>query len=458
MKRAKKLFVLLGIFAAVCIATFVITRIEERKENIQTSGEVVLSVSPDEVTALKWECGDTSLSFHKAGTWRYDEDEAFPVDEERLEELLDTFSSFGVSFTITDVTDYSLYGLDKPACSIVLSTEDESYTITLGTYSKMDEERYVSIGDGNVFLAKIDPLSSFDIVLDDLICHDKSLSYETVEQITFTGSENYTIFRDADSDYAFCSDDLYYTERNGETVPLDTDRVGSYIGSLASLDLTDYVTYNATDDELAACGLLAPELSITVDYTTKSGEKASYVLSVSRDSEELAEGKEENEVASYVRVGDSQIIYRISAYNSNNLHAASYDALRHREVLIADFEDVTQIDTSLDDATYSITADEEDERTWKFGETEVDLSDLQEALEGLKVEYSSDFTSERPTGKQEISLTVHLKSETRPTVQLELYRQDGEHCLAVVDGEVLALVPRSDAVALIEAVNAIVLD
>ncbi len=59
--------------------------------------------------------------------------------------------------------------------------------------------------------------------------------------------------------------------------------------------------------------------------------------------------------------------------------------------------------------------------------------------------------------KEEISLTVHLDNEAHPTVQIALYRYDGEQCLAVIDGTPVSLVPRSPVVDLIEAVNAIVL-
>ena len=38
-----------------------------------------------------------------------------------------------------------------------------------------------------------------------------------------------------------------------------------------------------------------------------------------------------------------------------------------------------------------------------------------------------------------------------------MYRYDGEQCLAMVDGQSVSLVPRSDVVDLIEAVNALVL-
>ena len=116
--------------------------------------------------------------------------------------------------------------------------------------------------------------------------------------------------------------------------------------------------------------------------------------------------------------------------------------------------------TTLEGSDYTIAVDGEkdDERIWKYQEDEVAIDALQDALETLDAEYSSDFLSDDPTGKEEIRLTVHLDNENHPKVDIELYRHDGEDCLAVVDGETFALVPRSDVVDLIEAVNAIVLN
>lgn len=42
-------------------------------------------------------------------------------------------------------------------------------------------------------------------------------------------------------------------------------------------------------------------------------------------------------------------------------------------------------------------------------------------------------------------------------ISMELYRYDGEHCLAIVDGEPVSLVDRSSVVDVVEAVNEIVL-
>ena len=471
MKRSKRLYAMLGILVVACIATFAVTQTKEEREQIKATGEIVLQVSSDDVQSLSWEYGETSLAFHKDETWLYDEDEAFPVDENTIHEMLEQFESFGVSFVIEQVTDYGMYGLDDPVCTIHFATEDQSYEIELGDFSNMDEERYVSIGDGNVYLAKVDPLDQFDATLKDMIKHDEDLAYDQVTQIKFEGAENYTIFYEEESAATYCADDVYFTEKDGEILPLDTDRVDNWLESLTTLNPTDYVTYHVTEEELESYNLVEPELTVTVDYTNEDegGKESSdtFVLSISRNPEELAaaeeakaNGEEAEDVTAYVRIGESQIVYKVSEYNSNRLRAVSYNELCHREVLPADFEDIYQIDVTLEGSDYTIAVDGEkdDERIWKYQEDEVAIDALQDALETLDAEYSSDFLSDDPTGKEEIRLTVHLDNENHPKVDIELYRHDGEDCLAVVDGETFALVPRSDVVDLIEAVNAIVLN
>lgn len=470
MKRSKRLYVLLGILEVVCIATFAVTQMEEKKEQIKTSGELILELSADDVQSLSWEYEDTSLSLHRDEGWIHDGDEAFPVDDEKIAELLEPFETCGVSFVIEEVSDYSMYGLDDPVCTIQLTAEDQSYEIQLGDFSSMDEERYISIGDGNVYLAKNDPLEQFDAELRDLIHHDEGSSYDAVSQITFSGAKAYSIYYEEDSAETYCAEDVYFTDQKGKTLPLDTDRVEDYLDSLGSVGLTDYVTYNVTDEELASYGLNEPELTVTVDYT--DGEASdTFVLAVSRDPEELtaaaeaaesdedSEDEEEETITAYARVGASQIVYQISGSDYQKLMAASYDDLRHRELLTAGFADVVQVDISLDGAEYTMTADGEDEdRTWYYQEEELEIEGFQDALENLQASGSDSFTSEKPDGKKEIGLTLSLDMENDPQVEIALYRYDGSNCLAVVDGETVALIPRANVVELIEAVNAIVLN
>ena len=470
MKRAKRIYILLGVLVVVCAAAFAVMQYQEQQEIIQNTDEIILEVDSSTVQSLSWTYESETLSFHRDGNWRYDEDEAFPVDEEKMNELLETFQAFGAAFIIHDVTDFAQYGLDDPVCTIDLTTEDASYEIQLGDYSTMDAQRYVSIGDGNVYLVQEDPLDAFDVELSDLIDNDETPSFDQVESIQFTGSDSYQVIYQEESTYSCCADDVYFREQDGTYLPLDTSLVDSYLSGITGLSPTDYVTYNAAEKDLAAYGLDNPELTVTVTYipeTDEDSEEANepvvFTISVSRDPDERsaaeeAESTEDEDAAditAYVRIGESKIIYQITGSQYQSLMAASYNDLRHQEVFYADFADVTGLDVTLDGADYTITAQGEgDDRTFSYDGGGIEIGDLQDALEALT---ASDFTGESPADKEEISLTVHLDSENFPEIRIQLYRYDGEQCLAVVDGQPVSLVSRSSVVDLIEAVNAIVL-
>ena len=480
MKRSNRIFLLLGILVLACIAAFAVIRHEEYKEKIKNSDEIILKVPKDSVKSLSWKYKSNTLSFHRDDKWIYDEDEAFPVDEEKINELLEQFEEFGVSFIIEDVEDYGQYGLDDPICTIKLSTEDKSYEILLGDYSAMDSQRYVSIGDGNAYLVKDDPLNYFDAELKDLIDHDDLPGFDKVTEINFSGTENYRITYEKDSSNTYCADDVYFIQRNGKILPLDTSRVDSYLNKISNLDLTDYVSYKATDEELKTYGLDEPELKVTVYYVPENDEDdnkkelstETFVLNVSRDPKEKEKAekaakeskdkvKEESdsskeEITAYARIGESKIIYKITSDEYKDLMAAAYNDLRHLEVLSADFGDINQIDVSLEGSDYTFTTKKKnDERTYYYLDEEIEIDNIKSAFKNLKAD---SFTDERPSKKLEIGLIVHLDNENFPEVKIDLYRYDGTYCLAMVDNEPISLVKRSDVVDLMEAFYAIVLN
>lgn len=458
MKRSKKLYTLLGVLVVVLIATIGVLKYEEKKEEIKNSGEVILEVAAEDVTGLSWEYDSESLAFYKDGSWFYDEDEAFPVNEEKITSLLEEFEQVQASFVIENVEDYGQYGLDNPECTVTLETEEKTYEISLGDFSTMDSERYMSMGDGNVYLISQDPVEAFEITLDDMIAHDEIPDMDDVTEITLAGAKNYTVTLEETST-TYSEDDLYYIEQDGNMLPLDTDNVESFIQTIKNLDLTDYKTYNVTENDLAVYGLAEPELTITVKYPEEDedGEKPiqTFTLSVGRDPEE-ADSAENDDIIAYVRIGESKIIYEITSTEYKELVTTTYDELRHQEIFWADFDSVNQIQITLEGENYTITADgKDDDRTYKYGDEEIEIDDLKTAFTGLE---SDKFTDEEATGKEEISLTLQLKNDNVSEVTITFYRCDGSRCLAVVDGEPTALVSRADVVDLIEAVNAIVLE
>lgn len=340
----------------------------------------------------------------------------------------------------------------------------------------MDEQRYVDIGDGNVYLLSEDPMDYVDPALSAMIEDDDTPAFENVVDIRFTGTENYTIDRIEDSGYSYSDQDVYFVQENGAYLPLDTSSVTTYLNTITALDLLTYVTYNATDEELAAYGLDSPELSVTVNYTyTEEGSEDgdqiadSCVIHIGQNQEELQAAQEseddsvtEDSVTKYVRIGDSPIVYELDSVDYAILSGAAYNDLRHKEVFWGDFEDVYQVDVTLEGSTHTLVSElnDEEERLWYYQEvTEeadaLDLTAFQDALESLTAD---TFTDEAPAEKEEIRLTLYLENENFPQVEIVLYRYDGTSCLAAVDGESVSLVSRSTVMDLVEAVQAIVLD
>ena len=488
MRKATKLYLLLGVLGVICAAAFMVSHYEEKKEQIKNSGEIILEIPTDDVAALSWTNESGTFSFSRGDSWTYDEDSAFPVDEEKINDLLTQFESFAAAFVIDNVEDYAQYGLDEPVCTISITAGEESYTIELGDFSKMDEQRYVSIGDGKAYLVDHDPLEEYNAVLSDMILDDTIPAFDAAEQIVFSGNENYTIVRNEDA-ASICEDDIYFTDGK----PLDTDNVNSFLSAVRGFSLTDYVTYNVTDEELASYGLDTPELTIQLDYnvsvdaetegtdaesaesesfeseSAESESSGSLLLEVSRNPEEAAaydqavqkEEEEPPDVACYVRVNQSQIVYEISQSEYDALTDVSYNTLRHQKIFTADFDTVTSIDVTLSGENYTFNCqaskdqDNKDENdTWTYQDEEFDIQDLQNALCALS---ASEFTEETPDGQEEISVTVHLNNADFPTVTVTIYRYDGTNCIAVVDGTPVAFVSRSQTVNLIEAVNELTL-
>lgn len=152
-RKSKNLLILLGVLAVISAVTFGVSRYEKHVEKIRSTDETIFSIDPAAVTALSWVNGSETLSFHKDGeNWVYDGDSAFPVDPDKIENLLSIFKEFGACYVITDVENYSDYGLEDPTCTIGITADGEEHTVLLGGFSTMDKQRYVSIGDGNAYL------------------------------------------------------------------------------------------------------------------------------------------------------------------------------------------------------------------------------------------------------------------------------------------------------------------
>ena len=469
--KIKMLLGLLSVLIVACVVTVLVKNHEEKKEQIKNTDEVILSVDTESVTKLSWKYDDTSLSFTKnEETWNYDKDEAFPVDTEKIENLLSDFSELGAAFIIEEVEDYDQYGLEDPTCTIDITAGDNTYEIKLGAFSTLDEQRYVSTGDGNVYLVSDDPFEDYEVELKDMILDDVIPNVTDIKSMTVSGEEDLTITYDETEDLSVCADDVYYTDGKS----LDTDTVASYLSNVTYLSRGDYLTYKATDSDISKYGLDDPDVLLTIDYIEtledESTQEGEFTLSISCDEDALKKAKEGDdeslydEVECYARIGESPIVYSISYDDYDTLTKVTYNDLRHKDIMTASTDDIYEIDVTLEDKEYqffsSETAekneDSSEEKTWMYGtDDDVDMSGILSAITSLKAD---EFISNVSKDKEEISFTVKLQNETYSSLTISLYRHDGDTCVAEVSGEVIGLIPRSQVVDLMEEVNSIILN
>ena len=148
----------------------------------------------------------------------------------------------------------------------------------------MDEKRYVTLGDGTVYLID-DDLAGYAVTdRDELMRQDVIPDYDTLDGIVATGETAFT--RGAPPRRGTCYTDAYeyYLNDGGSYEPLDSGKVEGLVDTLNALDRSDYATYTADEASLAGYGLDAPALTFTVT-TTLDGTQESHALAFGQDGD-----------------------------------------------------------------------------------------------------------------------------------------------------------------------------
>ena len=97
---------MLGVLAGLCVAIAAVLGLEKHIDSINAVNEEIISLAPDSLTRVSWTRDGSTLSFIKEdGVWRDEQDEAFPVDQDAMQELLARFETVQASFVIEDVED-----------------------------------------------------------------------------------------------------------------------------------------------------------------------------------------------------------------------------------------------------------------------------------------------------------------------------------------------------------------
>lgn len=461
MTRGKKLISLLAALIVLVGAIFAVTRLVPDEDAIMEEATFsIFTLETTDAAELTWSYGDETLTFENIdSSWVYTADSSFPLDSSYLDSMLSTLSDVTATKTIETPDDLSQYGLEDPVCTVSITT-DAVTSFQIGDETSMGGERYLSLGDGNVYLVDDSILDSFayglyDIVQKESIPSMTDLTAFRVESET----QNLSIEYLEDSGLAYNNWYVWFL-RDGESyVTLDTELTDTFVGEITGLAWNECVNYSADETALAEYGLDAPPVTVTIDYVETSDEQEA-------ESIFMLEIGGYTGSSYYARLAGSQMVYLIDASIGDAMLYTSYNELLPDEVLMMDWDTVTAIDITLDGEIYHIEKSTE-ETTDEDGITEESYVYRLDGEEIPDVSFLSDLTDMASTGSEagltperraEISFLFYRDTETFPEVALTFYQYDSSSCLVELNGETRLFVAREDVVAIVEAVNSFCLD
>ena len=467
MKRAKKLLILLCVLIVVCAASFAASKLnpELNTGSDESESSAVFTLDADSVTVLSFKYTG-SLSFERDdGTWYSNDDPDFPLDGTRIDRMVSAISSITAERTIDEPAALSEYGLSDPICQVTVDTgSGEQSVLSFGSEAELGGNRYMSIGDGKVYLVDKNIIDSFDCGLYDLVT--KELLPDMSNIVSFTvesGDSHYELDHIENSGLAYSDGYVWFYKDGDDYLTLDTALTNAFTGKITGLTWGECVNYKADDDDLKAYGLAKPTAIVKVDYI-ESSEVATNMTdsngSTIYDTQET-EHTFKLEIGGYVddkcyaRIAGSQMVYLIDGTICDNLLHATYESLQPDEVLDMDWDTVDSVDVDLPNFSASFTKSEnaDGEITWLLNGEE---KELQPVLDRLNEMLPSDSGSEKEPGANALlRFTFHRSTDKFKTVVLEFYDYDSSNCLVSLDGTARLLVARSDFSALLESVSAL---
>lgn len=470
MTRGKKLVLLLGVLLVLMTVTVLVMEFAPDENAEEEAAVTVFTLDMDQVTGLSWtyEGEEVSLERDAENNWTYPADDAFPLDQSYPDAMVQALSEIQADRIIEEPEDLSEYGLADPVCSITVQA-DETRQLAIGDETSLGGQRYLSLGDGNVYLVDASLLDDFALGLYDIVAKETIPSMTDVSSFQIqSGSTTLTIDYTEEEGLAYSDQYTWFWNQDGTLTALDTGLTSTLLETITSLSWNSCVAYQATQDQLSQWGLDDPSVIVTVSYVESSQVETN---ETDEDGQPIYETKETPKTFTlelgdydgdtcYARLAGSTMVYQVDGSVRDTLAAAKGNDLLPQDVLLMDWTEVTGVDITLDGTTYSLnkTVQEETDEDGNTTETylyqldgqTVDIADTLDSIQDLEV-VGSDAGAQG--SKEEISFTFHRDTDSYPTVTLTFYAYDSSSCLESLNGESRLLVDRDGVLDLIETLR-----
>lgn len=347
MTKQTKTLTVLAAALVVCGGAYAALRVwNDRQAQID---DTVYVTQLSDLTGLSLTNGQGELSFTKAeDVWQYDGDDAFPADQEAVEDLAEHIGSLAAIRVIDDPEDLSAYGLDEPALQASVTAGDgTAVTLLLGDVS--DSYCYAKRTDSDtVYTISTDlpeNLESLELLDLAAIPDFPDLGTDTISSLTWeSGGTTLTLTKteneDSSADASSSSEETEPAwDVNGTAIPSDNSAFTSLMAQISSLAFDACYDYKGEAETLAECGLDTPVGVLTVTY----GEGETLTLTIG-----ALDGTGDSY---YAQLSGDPAVYLLSADSVDTLISLSAQELTAAEDDEA--EDETASDASSDSSSSS---------------------------------------------------------------------------------------------------------
>lgn len=335
-KKTRTMLAVLGAIVVLGGAYVAVTQIskhqqakEDEKNESASLAEAerlkIFSFDSSEIVQISYTNPQETLTFvydETAGEWQYEGDREYPLIQTAVSGIASTVSQLNAAGIIDETLDnLEEYGLDDPQYTIVLTKEDgEEIRLYFGIENTFSSQYYMYVeGNENVYLMGESLVTYASRTLSDML-NVAAISVPSSTELTQAVLElgesmeqewSLEYIADGGKEYAYYAYLTWFYElADGTKAAADSDVIESLTSAIGSLSITNCAIYQATEEELAECGLAsdAPATAVLTlryaeetDSTDEEAETETKELKliigklVSDTADEQAENEEEEE-------------------------------------------------------------------------------------------------------------------------------------------------------------------
>ena len=299
--KERRLITVLSVILAILSAALLIVlciRYRQSRDAVQdpaAQAAQAAQAAGSAYASLSVYSGSATLSFsiQEDGTWVWDDDTEFPLDDSTIRSIMDLLSDLTPQQVLSDPESLESYELDAPSASISAVKADQStVSVTFGKATMNGDSSTVYIFADTLYQALQTPIYDMMTLPELPVLTESSIASISIQGPGEDAEPLLLAAQHTDSATTWLS--------GGEDVTGNAT-VQALLEDLEQLEIARCVDYRPSEEAASICGFDDPDALVQVTYTPEGGSESVLTLTVG-NPEPAGTGR-------YARVGADTTIY-----------------------------------------------------------------------------------------------------------------------------------------------------